>query len=121
MHGLGLNGRYAVQLGAEGELLSDHAALVVGEPVDMSRVGAQAQPIRDPGPTDNVPIAVPPPSNPEPALPHAAENSDEPSVPNVAAEYFVRWLGDLQGLYEQAEESFTKPPLLAALGEFVGN
>ena len=94
---------------------------LAGEPVDMSRVGAQAQPIRDPGPTDNVPVAVAPPSNPAPALPHAAESSDEPKVPKVAAEYFVRWLGDLQDLYEQSEESFTRPPLFAALGQFVGS
>ncbi len=94
---------------------------LAGEPVDMSRVGAQAQPIRDPGPTDNVPIAVTPPSNPAPAFPHASESSDAPRVPNVAAEYFVRWLGDLQDLYEQSEESFTRPPLFEALGEFVGN
>jgi hypothetical protein len=92
-----------------------------GAPVDMTRVGAQAQPIRDPGPTDNVPIAVQPPSNPAPAFPHAAESSDETRVPAVAGEYFVRWLGDLQDLYEKTEESFTRPPLLEALGEFLGN
>jgi Tol biopolymer transport system component len=92
-----------------------------GEPVDMSRIGAQAQPIRDPGPTDNVSIAVPPPSNPAPAFPHAAESSDKPRVPKVAADYFVRWLGDLQDLYEQSKDEFTKPPLFAVLDQFVGN
>ena len=93
---------------------------LAGEPVDMSRVGAQAQPIRDPGPTDNVAIAVAPPSNPAPGLPHATENSDKPGAPTVSADFLVSWLGDLDSLYQQSEESFTKPPLLAVLGQFAG-
>ena len=45
-----------------------------GEPVDMERVGTQAQPIRDPGPTDNTAAEMSPPENPAPAFPHREES-----------------------------------------------
>jgi hypothetical protein len=94
------------------------AAGLYGKPVKMSRVGAQAQPIRDPGPTDNVSIPVKPPPNPAPARPHARKSSDSPSVPGVTVSYFSVWLGDLGALSQQAGSSFTSPPLLSVLGQF---
>ena len=42
-----------------------------GTPVHIARVGTQAQPIRDPGPTDDASVAVQGPTNPDPgALSH---------------------------------------------------
>jgi hypothetical protein len=69
-----------------------------GEPVDMERVGTQAQPIRDPGPTNNTAIEISPPENPAPAFPHREENGDTYRVPSVVASYLPTWLGDLQEL-----------------------
>lgn len=82
-------------------------AALLGAPIDMARVGAQAQPIRDPGPTDNVPRAVAPPANPAPAFPHARQSSDENGVANVVGTYFVRWLDDLEALAQASAATFT--------------
>lgn len=76
----------------------------------MSRVGAQAQKIRDPGPTDNTPRAVQPPANPAPAFPHAAKTGDVISVPGVTATYLGRWLDDLEALGEASAATFTTDP-----------
>jgi hypothetical protein len=89
-----------------------------GQPVEMTRVGAQAQPIRDPGPTNNASVAVPAPSNPAPALPHAAKNTDKPSVPAATATYLPVWLGNLLAIYGEADSSFASPPLLGAVAQF---
>jgi hypothetical protein len=88
-----------------------------GTPIDMSRVAAQAQPIRDPGPTDNAPLAVPPPTNPAAPFPHASQTSDHASVPGVTATYVPRWLDDLEALGEAAATTFTlDPPKRLGLG-----
>lgn len=89
-----------------------------GQPVDMSRVGAQAQPIRDPGPTNNTSVAVSPSRNPAPAFPHAATLTDHPEIPGVTFSYGIQWLANLQELYGRSNNSFEKPPLLEALGQF---
>ena len=81
-----------------------------GEPVDMARVGAQAQPIRDPGPTDNTPIAVHPPSDPMPGFPHATKGSDKGTIPAVIATYLVQWSSDLKTLGALANMAFTTAP-----------
>ncbi|MGC1814328.1 MAG: hypothetical protein WA696_09350 [Solirubrobacterales bacterium] len=82
-----------------------------GDPVDMARVGAQAQPIRDPGPTDNLPVAVQPPDNPAPAFPHATTHGDKTIVPVVVATYFPIWAADLAKLGQLAGVAFTTDPL----------
>ena len=88
-----------------------------GSPVDMLRVGAQAQPIRDPGPTDNTSIAVAPPTNPAPGLPHATKSTDKSTIPAVLATYLVRWESDLVTLGTRAGEAFTAdPPKRLGLG-----
>jgi hypothetical protein len=91
-----------------------------GELVDMSRVGSQAQPIRDPGPTDDVAIAVEPPTDPAPPFPSATERGDTPQVPAVVVAYAGAWLADLHAIMTQSETSFTVPPLLSSLGQFGG-
>ena len=89
-----------------------------GKPVDMARVGSQAQPIRDPGPTDNPSVAVKAPSHHPPGFPHATQSGDDPSVPSVTATYLGVWLNDLSALSQQAGVSFAHPPLLDAVGGF---
>jgi hypothetical protein len=78
-----------------------------GEPVDMERVGEQAQPIRDPGPTNNTPKAVQPPENPAPAFPHAEKNEDKGAILDVLAEYLDVWESDLAALGEKSGVAFT--------------
>jgi hypothetical protein len=85
--------------------------VLYGNPDDMSRVGTQAQPIRDPGPTDNLPIAVAPAENPAPAFPHATARGDKTTVPIVVATYLPLWTGDLAKLGQLAGVSFTTDPL----------
>lgn len=87
-------------------------AALFGKPVRMSRVGAQAQRVRDPGPTDNDPVAVRPPARPAPAFPHAAKSGDRITVPFATATYLGRWLEDLRALGEAANATFTTDPLL---------
>lgn len=82
-----------------------------GRPVRMSRVGAQAQPVRDSGPTDNVPVRVRPPAHPARAFPHARERSDAVAVPAVTGTYVGRWLSDLEALGVAANDTFTTAPL----------
>ncbi len=94
------------------------ASGLYGQPVDMARVGAQAQPIRDSGPTTNVSIAVSPPSHPVPGAPHASRSSDKPTIPSITTSYAGTWLGDLASLYKQAGLAFSEPPLLAAVSQF---
>ena len=91
---------------------------LAGEPVDMARVGSQAQDVRDPGPTDNASVAVPPPSVEAVAEPHATVSSDKPTVPSVTDTYAVIWLHDLATLSEESGQSFSNPPLLGAVGQF---
>lgn len=89
-----------------------------GAPIDMGRVGTQAQTIRDPGPTDNVPRAVSPPGNPAPAFPHATQPGDRIGVPGVLATYLARWLDDLEALGEASAATFTTdPPRRLGLGK----
>ena len=82
-----------------------------GDPVDMARVGAQAQPIRDPGPTDNAAVPVAPPANPAPAFPHATARGDTTTVPVVVVTYLPLWTGDLAKLGQLAGVAFTTDPL----------
>jgi hypothetical protein len=97
------------------EVPSQTPRALKGKPVDMSRVGAQAQPIRDPGPTDNIAVAVAPPDDPAPGLPHATERSDSITVPAVTATYLGRWLDDLDTLGDEVGATFTTDAL-ARLG-----
>jgi WD40-like Beta Propeller Repeat len=69
-----------------------------GEPVDMERVGAQAQATRDPGPTDNTAAEVARPESPAPAFPHREEAGYLDTVPSVIVSYFPLWLSDLEEL-----------------------
>lgn len=69
-----------------------------GEPVDMERVGTQAQPIRDPGPTNNTPEEISPPENPAPAFPHREESGSTETIPSVIVSYAPVWIGDLEEL-----------------------
>ena len=77
----------------------------------MSRVGAQAQSIRDPGPTDNAPRAVERPARPAAAFPHARKTGDVGTVPQVTGAYVAVWLGDLKALSEKANLTFTTDPV----------
>ena len=81
-----------------------------GQPVRMSRVGAQAQPIRDPGPTDNAALLIRAPSHPAAPFPHRA-SSDRPTIPAVVTTYLPVWLSDLTALGNQAGTTFTTAPL----------
>jgi hypothetical protein len=94
------------------------AAGLYGSPIDMARVGDQAQTVRDPGPTNNKPVAVTAPLSPAPGLPHATKNTDKPTIPNVTATYLTLWLGDLASLETKSGASFSAPPLLSAVGQF---
>jgi len=89
-----------------------------GDPVDMARVGDQAQSVRDPGPTDNPPAMVTAPTNPAPGLPHADKKTDKPSIPGVVATYLSVWLRDLATLGTLSGSAFTAPPLLASVAQF---
>jgi WD40-like Beta Propeller Repeat len=82
-----------------------------GDPVDMARVGVQAQPIRDPGPTDNAAVPVAPPADPAPAFPHATTRGDTTTVPLVVVTYLPLWTGDLAKLGQLAGVAFTTDPL----------
>jgi Tol biopolymer transport system component len=93
---------------------------LAGEPVDMARVGLQAQAVRDPGPTDDDSIRVLPPRIGDAAEPHAAVSSDKATVPSVTVTYAVVWLKDLALLSQEAGQSFSTPPLLAASAQFGG-
>ena len=89
-----------------------------GTPVNMARVGSQAQAIRDPGPTDNVSVRVPLPSIRAAAQPHATERSGTSTVPGVVATYLGLWLNDLTALSRLSGQSISTPPLLGAVGQF---
>ena len=93
---------------------------LAGRGVDMARVGAQAQMVRNPRPVDNASVAAVPPSHPAPGFPHAAVRVDHPSIPAVTATYLGVWLGDLAELDRRGGETFARPPLLAAVGQFGG-
>jgi len=82
-----------------------------GHPVDMSRVGSQAQPVRDPGPTNNVSLPVTPPAHHAPPLPHAKANGDVTGVPGVVLTYLSLWQSQLTDLGRLAMTSFANPPL----------
>jgi WD40-like Beta Propeller Repeat len=69
-----------------------------GEPVDMERVGTQAQPIRDPGPTNNTALEIAPPENPAPAFPHREQSGSTETIPSVIVSYLPVWLADLDEL-----------------------
>ncbi len=91
---------------------------LTGEPVNMARVGIQAQPVRDPDPIDNASASVPPPKVVDNAEPHATTTSDKPTIPSVADTYAALWLDDLTALSKESGESFSSPPLLGAAGQF---
>jgi hypothetical protein len=95
-------------------------AALAGKPVNMARVGAQAQKVRDPGPTDNVAVAVKPPADPAPAEPVGAPKNDKPQVPVAAATYTGLWLADLGEILRRSGSSFTTPPLISGVGQFGG-
>jgi hypothetical protein len=88
-----------------------------GEPVDMERVGTQAQPIRDPGPTSNASEKVDAPESPAPAFPHAETSRDKVTIPAVLLSYLELWTGDLSGLGKKAKLAFSvEPPTRVGVG-----
>lgn len=89
-----------------------------GTPVNMARVGSQAQAIRDPGPIDNVSVRVLPPIIHDAAQPHATKRSGTSTVPSVTTTYLGVWLNDLAALSQLSGQSFLSPPLLGAIGQF---
>ena len=86
-------------------------AWLTGQPIDMARVGLQAQAPTQLGPVNNVSAPVAPPLNPAPAFPHAAKSTDTQSIPLVATTYVVPWQTDLTVL---GDETFQ--PALALQG-----
>jgi hypothetical protein len=104
-------GRFRAITAAERAIPKTTPAWLYGRPVDMARVGAQAQSIRDPGPTDNAPSAVGRPARPAPAFPHARKTGDVRTVPAVTGTYVGLWLNDLKALAAKANLSFTTDPL----------
>ena len=101
-----------IGIGAAGRRIPQTTpAWLYGQPVDMARVGTQAQPIRDPGPTDNLAVAVAPPARPAPGFPHATKNSDRSTVPAVTGTYVGPWLSDLKALGMEANTAFTTDPI----------
>ena len=91
-----------------------------GTPVNMARVGSQAQAIRDPGPIDNVPVPVPvpAPSGRYAGQPHTTDRRGTSTVPSVTATYLGVWLNDLAKLSQLAGQSFVTPPLLGSISQF---
>ena len=81
----------------------------------MARVGAQAQRIRDPGPTNNRSVASRPPVSPAPGFPHARRSRDHATIPTVLGSYFGRWQSDLEELGARADLTLTTN-LLGRLG-----
>jgi hypothetical protein len=86
-------------------------AWLYGERVDITRVGTQAQPIRDPGITDNTPIAVQRVTDPAPGFPHATKSADRGTAPGVIGSYVTPWTSDLKTLGQQAGIAFTTDPI----------
>jgi hypothetical protein len=86
-------------------------AALYGKPINIARVGAQAQPIRDLGPTDNVSRPVRPPAHPAAGFPQATKNSDTATIPAVTGTYLAPWTEDLTQLGKEAGFSFTTDPL----------
>jgi hypothetical protein len=89
-----------------------------GTPVNMARIGSQAQAVRDPGPTDNFSIRIPLPSIRAAAQPHAMERSGTSTIPGVVVTYLGLWLNDLATLSRLSGQSITTPPLLGVVGQF---
>ena len=82
-----------------------------GARVEMARVGAQAQRLRDRGPINEPVVAVRPPTHSAPGFPHATHSADSSTVPAVTATYVTPWLADLAALGKRAGTSFTSDPL----------
>jgi hypothetical protein len=93
---------------------------LVGVPIAMTRVGLQAQAIRDPGPTSNISTQVPPPIAVAAAEPHATVSSAKATVPLVTDTYAAMWLNDLASLSGESGQSFSTPPLLGVAAQFGG-
>jgi hypothetical protein len=96
---------------AERQVPAATPAWLYGAPVDMARIGSQAQRIRDAGPTDNRAIAVQPLRHPPRGFPHGIKNRDTSTVPAVTGSYVGIWLGDLKKLGNQAGVAFSTDPL----------
>lgn len=86
-------------------------APLYGRPVDWGRVKRDSQPVRDPGPTDDIPRAVRLPGAPAVGLPHARRSTDTVTVPSVTVSYVALWLRDLRKLGQAAGMAFTTDPL----------
>ena len=82
-----------------------------GDPVDMARVGAQAQPIRDPGPTDNAAVPWRRPRIPRPPSRTQPPAGTRPPSPSSSSTYLPLWTGDLAKLGQLAGVAFTTDPL----------
>lgn len=104
-------GRFTGLTRAERRIPRTIPRALYGRPVDMARVGHQAQPVRDPGPTDNLSRAVHPPARPAAGFPHARQNSDTATIPSVTATYVSPWVEDLSRLGQEAGLTFTTDPL----------
>jgi hypothetical protein len=86
-----------------------------GQPIDMARVGLQAQVPTQLWPVDNVPIPVAPPSNPAPGLPHATSSTLTSSTPLVTTTYAVPWQTDLTVLGAETSQNLALPGLARVL------
>ena len=86
-------------------------AWLAGKPVDMARVGAQAQVPTQLIPTNDVSVPVAAPPNPAPAFPHAASRGDTLSTPVVVATYVLPWQSDLTVLGTETNQSLALPGL----------
>jgi hypothetical protein len=82
-------------------------AWLSGRPIDMERVGAQAQTPTQSAPVNNTPVAVVPPRNPANGEPHAAKNADKATVPAIVTSYAARWLADLDALGSESGQTFS--------------
>lgn len=90
-------------------------AWLYGKPIDVTRVGSQAQSPTQEGPINNGSVAVARPDRPAPAFPHANKGTDTSTVPSIVASYLAIWESDLTALGAEANESFATQNALTRL------
>ncbi len=91
-------------------------AWLTGQPINMARVGLQAQVPTQLGPVNNTSVAVTPPSNPAPGFPHASKSTDTQTAPLVVPTYVVPWQADLTTLGNETFQNLAVPGLARILG-----
>ena len=93
-----------------------------GTPVNMARVGSQAQAIPGPGTNRQCPfrspVPAPAPSGRYAGQPRTTDRRGTSTVPSVTATYLGVWLNDLAKLSQLAGQSFVTPPLLGSISPF---